>query len=564
VTLSICCLTDAPGAQIRAMLEPLRGVADEVVIAADQRVDPADLAAYESVAERVLQIEFRFLEAHLAWLHGECSGDWILRLDGDEQASPELVDVLPELIAAPEMRQYWLPRRWIDPSGRGWLDELPWAPDFQNRLVRNDSELTFAGVLHSRADPAFPAGYRAEPLYHLLCPLETREERLEHSLFYEIQRPDQIAPGGGPFNATYYLPERFARRGPKALTAEPASSPSRTMRLLEADLRMYVGEVRDLFVEVRNDSDLDWPGGMEEPLVRMSYRWREEPIDRERTPLPAPLPRGGTGILPVTVTAPGEPGRYGLHLDLVHEHVRWLDAGLDVTIEVVPRGPIRRNVPTRARRLLGRRRIPRVLHRIWLGPDEMSEAKRAFGEGWARHHPDWEQRLWRDDDLPRLGGPAEIIARATNPVELADVARFHILAEHGGVYVDTDFECLRPHDPLLRGIDAFAAFQVPGQVNTAILGSVPEHPAFRRAAELSLETFGRAPLPAATGPPFFTHLIWDFPDVTLFPPELFYPYLWFEPERKGEQFPRAYAVHHWAMSWGGAELAAGDREDERV
>ena len=91
MSLSVCCLTDAPGPQIREMLEPLRGVADEIVIAADQRVDSADVAVYEAVADRVLRCEFEFLEAHLAWLHGECSGDWILRLDGDEQASPELI-----------------------------------------------------------------------------------------------------------------------------------------------------------------------------------------------------------------------------------------------------------------------------------------------------------------------------------------------------------------------------------------------------------------------------------------------------------------------------------------
>src|SRR6185312_5336399 len=126
-----------------------------------------------------------------------------------------------------------------------------------------------------------------------------------------------------------------------------------------------------------------------------------------------------------------------------------------------------------------------------------------------RHHPGWEQRLWRDDDLPELGVPAEIIARAENPVELADVARFHIIARHGGVYVDTDFECLRPLDSLLKGVDAFAAFQLPGEVNTALLGATACHPAFRRAAELVTETFGRAPLPGSTGPPFFTHLLWD-------------------------------------------------------
>jgi len=549
MTLSVCCLTNAPGTQIRAMLEPLREVADEIVIAADERADPADVAAYEAVADRVLRCEFEFLEAHLAWLHRECSGDWVLRLDGDEQASAELVEVLPELITGQDVRQYWFPRRWLDPSGRGWLDELPWAPDYHNRLVRNDPSLSFEGVLHTNAVPAYPARYRSEPFYHHLCQIETREERLVHGLLYEIQRPHVPAPGGGPANARFYLPERFARRRPKALSQGPSIKGSRSMRLLEPDLRMSEGEVRGLFVEVTNDSGLDWPGGMEEPLVRLSYRWRENPIDRERTPLPGPLAQGESAIMPVTVTAPAGRGRYHLQLDLVHEHVRWLEAGIEVAIEVVPRGQTQRNVPGRLRRLLGSQRIPRVFHRIWLGPEPMPEAECRLGETWARHHPGWEQRLWRDDDLPELGVPAEIIARAENPVELADVARFHIIARHGGVYVDTDFECLRPLDSLLKGVDAFAAFQLPGEVNTALLGATAGHPAFRRAAELVTETFGRAPLPGSTGPPFFTHLLWDSPEVTLFPPELFYPYLWTEPERRNEHFPGAYAVHHWAMSW---------------
>jgi hypothetical protein len=549
VTLSICCLTDAPGAQIRAMLQPLREVADEIVIAADQRVDPADVSAYGTIADRVLRFEFEFLEAHLAWLHAECAGDWVFRLDGDEEASPELIDVLPELIATPDVRQYWFPRRWLDLSGRGWLDELPWAPDYQNRLVRNDSSLSFEGVLHTNALPVYPARYRPEPFYHHLCRLETREERLAHGLCYEIQRPHILAPGGGSANARFYLPERFARRRPKAVSQGPSIRGSGSMRLLEPDLRMYEGEVRGLFVEVTNDSGLDWPGGMEEPLVRLSYRWREDPIDRERTPLPAPLAQGESAIVPVTVTAPTEPGRYGLQLDLVHEHVRWLNAGIHAKVDVTARGETQRNVPGRLRRLLARRRIPFVLHRIWLGPDPMPEAAVRFGESWVHHHPDWEHRLWGDDDLTQLGIPGEILAAASDPVELADVARFHVLARYGGVYVDTDFECLRPIDPLLKGVDAFAAFQRPGEAATGLLGAMPDHPAFRRAAELVVQTFGRAPLPASSGPPFFTHLLWDFPEVTLFPPELFYPYLWTEPERRNEDFPDAYAVHHWAMSW---------------
>lgn len=52
----------------------------------------------------------------------------------------------------------------------------------------------------------------------------------------------------------------------------------------------------------------------------------------------------------------------------------------------------------------------------------------------------------------------------------------------------------------------------------------------------------------ANGPYFFTLLLEQEPDVTIFGAELFYPYLWNELERRDEAFPDAYAVHHWELS----------------
>ncbi len=571
MSLSVCCLTDAPGARIRAIMEPLREVADEIVLAADVRVSEADLEDYRAVADRVLRREVEFFEPNLAWLHQQCSSDWVLRLDGDEVPSAALVERLPELIAATDVRQYWLPCRWLDPAGAGWLDELPWSPDYHNRLVRNDETLSFAGRSHTEADPAFPSRYLEEPIYHLLCALRTREERLAHSfLSYEVREPSRVAPGGGPFNATYYLPERFARRAPEpvpeadrlgvsAALGRPVAPdrpgrslpPAGLFRVLEPDLRMYAGESRGILVEVTNDSGGSWPGGLdEEPRVRLSYRWRE--LDREegeRSPLPAPLHDGEAAIAPVNVGAPAEPGRYLLDLDLVHEGERWLERGATVEVEVVPALPTERNVPGRFSRRLRRRRIPRVIHRIWLGPEPMPPEHVRFGETWQAHHPRWEQRLWTDDDLASLPIPEGAIARVTDASELSNLVRYHLLVLHGGVYVDTDFECLRSLEPLLGGLDAFAAFESPGHIACGLIGCVPGHPALRRAAELSLRATEVNTKVRRTGPRLFTHVLWDFPEVTLFPRELFYPYGWEEPHRRHERFDDAYAVHHWAMSW---------------
>jgi hypothetical protein len=222
VSLSVCCLTNVSGARLRAILAPLREAADEIVVAADARTSPEEVEQYRGVADRVLRCEFELLETHLAWLHGECAGDWVLRIDGDELVSPALAAALPELTARRDMRQYWLPRRWLDRSAQGWYDELPWSPDYQNRLVRNDASLRFETRVHSGAVPQFPARYLGEPFYHLLCAVETFDERQLHSLRYELELPSLLAPGGGPLNATFYLPELFARRAPHPLPEEDA------------------------------------------------------------------------------------------------------------------------------------------------------------------------------------------------------------------------------------------------------------------------------------------------------------------------------------------------------
>jgi hypothetical protein len=108
--------------------------------------------------------------------------------------------------------------------------------------------------------------------------------------------------------------------------------------------------------------------------------------------------------------------------------------------------------------------------------------------------------------------------------------------------------------PLLRGIDAFAALELPGRVGNAVLGSVADHPAFLRAAHLARRTLGLgANSPDANGPYFLSLILEQEPDLAVFGPQHFYPYLWDELERRSEAFPDAYAIHHWASARSGAK-----------
>ncbi len=188
--------------------------------------------------------------------------------------------------------------------------------------------------------------------------------------------------------------------------------------------------------------------------------------------------------------------------------------------------------------------IPRVFHRIWFG-SKLPEEYRRYGETWREHHPGWEMRLWTEKNLPELEDPGAL-ERARHHAERSNILRYALLARFGGVYVDTDFECLRNIEPLLGGVQAFSALVRPGRVANGILGAVPGHPAFRRALEESTARVGEGRSSIlATGPKFMSDLLEQFPDVTIFGSERFYPYDWTEEPRSAAELPEAYAIHHW-------------------
>jgi hypothetical protein len=467
----------------------------------------------------------------------------------------------------------------------------------------------FRGVQHAHADPVQPCDYVAEPIYHLELLTSSHSERRDKAIRYEAARPLLTAPGGGRLNEAFYLPELRPAVRTRAL---PAADVPAVRRALAADGEVAAGDTAavpyvslaeldrhwqhravpasayraqiepagpeptltpggtgKLLFRVANRGTEAWPWGLDrDPAIRMSYHWwrpdgSEHTADGMRTGFSRTVLPGEQVLVPLEVLAPAEPGRYVLEADVVHEDVRWFGQGCRVEVSVEPlrdlpaAGPRLRETAPPRRRGLRRPRVPRVIHRVWLGGAEMPAAHRHFGRTFADAHPRWKMRLWGDADLPSLDiGDAER-ARARTPSELSNLVRYEVLRRFGGVYVDTDVECRRNFGKLLAGVDAFAALELPGRVGTAVLGGVPGHAAFERAARLARQTLGLGPHSAsANGPYLMTLIAEQEPDVTVFGAETFYPYLWDEPERAGWEFPDAYAVHHWATSWWGSERKA--------
>jgi mannosyltransferase OCH1-like enzyme len=193
--------------------------------------------------------------------------------------------------------------------------------------------------------------------------------------------------------------------------------------------------------------------------------------------------------------------------------------------------------------------IPRVIHQIWIGPDPLPDDHRAWIESWKRLHPTWEHRLWTEDDLPDDPIRPEILERLRAPVERADILRLEILYRHGGAYVDTDVECLRPVDEALAGHNFVGVCLKPGRMTNTFIASVPGHPLLEQALReiRPMEVYwtlsaSPAAVKEVAGPPFLRRLVAKYPDVELLEPPIFFP-------STDEEREHAIGVHHIARTW---------------
>ncbi len=191
--------------------------------------------------------------------------------------------------------------------------------------------------------------------------------------------------------------------------------------------------------------------------------------------------------------------------------------------------------------------IPKVIHRVWLGTDPMPDEFEHYGETWRRHHPDWEMQLWTDSHMPELRFP-DALDRCRNHGERSDILRSEVLLRYGGLYVDTDVECQKPLEPLIDDIDAFAAWVRPGRIGSAVLGAVPGHPAIEKLlTEMQARVGKGSQIEATVG--LLTDVLSAAPDVEVFDSETFYPYHPYHNPANGREFPDAYAIHHWGLTW---------------
>ena len=103
--------------------------------------------------------------------------------------------------------------------------------------------------------------------------------------------------------------------------------------------------------------------------------------------------------------------------------------------------------------------IPKTIHYCWFGRGEMPESAKKCIDSWHEFMPDYEYKLWNEDNFDVNAVPYTKEAyEAKKYAFVSDYVRLWALNNEGGVYLDTDVEVFKPFDDLLD-FDAFAGFE---------------------------------------------------------------------------------------------------------
>ena len=204
--------------------------------------------------------------------------------------------------------------------------------------------------------------------------------------------------------------------------------------------------------------------------------------------------------------------------------------------------------------------IPNTVHRIWFGPHPMRRELIEYGRIWERHG--YDLKLWTELNLPELRNQAVYDAlgdgRYVNAgggdhalgvwVQRADVVAYELVWQYGGIYANTDLECLRRLDPLLDGVSAFAGREDGTYICNALMGASAKHPFFDAVITELPNRFARMsgePMNIVTGPHLLTEIASTRDDLTIFDKATFYPFSFTEMDQEWDHHPGAYTRHHW-------------------
>ncbi|MDB6082064.1 MAG: symbB [Chlamydiia bacterium] len=211
--------------------------------------------------------------------------------------------------------------------------------------------------------------------------------------------------------------------------------------------------------------------------------------------------------------------------------------------------------------------IPKLIHVVWLGKP-LPRSCKSMIRSWQKFHPEWTIKIWTDYEVENFKlTNKSAFNKATNYGEKSDIWRYEILYRFGGLYVDTDFECISAFDHLHQSCEFYTGigYGKAPELYNGLIGSIPGHPILKLCIENIKNGLGdhnTQRIIKETGPQYFTQCFIALADkfqgqVVPLPVTYLYPFpntardsLADHKEIKKRWLKQeSLAIHYWSRSW---------------
>lgn len=194
-----------------------------------------------------------------------------------------------------------------------------------------------------------------------------------------------------------------------------------------------------------------------------------------------------------------------------------------------------------------------TFHRVWFGAKPIPEAYEGYWRAWQRQFPDHRFVTWRDADIDRLPRVRDRLRTLTSMAARADLARYEILYNEGGIYLDCDIMPYRHFDPEALTAELTVCNETSSRdfCSNSFIGAPAGHPIFAQmidhalAHDIDEERPDKSTGPWLLGAFLKKHYYEPLPTAT------FYPYLPGEPMSATymRDLGNTYGIHIWKGSW---------------
>ncbi|EML7271230.1 tcdA/TcdB catalytic glycosyltransferase [Enterobacter hormaechei subsp. hoffmannii] len=196
--------------------------------------------------------------------------------------------------------------------------------------------------------------------------------------------------------------------------------------------------------------------------------------------------------------------------------------------------------------------IPKIIHYIWLGGKELPALEQKCIETWAKFNPDYKIMRWDETNLTIDDEEYRKAYHKKQWAYCADLARMKVLYEHGGIYLDTDMEIIKPFDDLLTH-EFFIGKEDDEMISGGIIGATINN-------TFVLEIYNEVKKSLKTNfipiPRIITYIYRknaSAKSITVFDKDYFYPFNPYSSNIKQLLYcditKNTYAIHHWSKSW---------------